>query len=595
MKLFNIQGWTGLLAGVAMTSLCANSALGAFAEPPSAIASGVAEETSGPILAGAEKINGILVLASQKDINVEGVTGIRGVVVKGPEFLKTAEFQKLLQPYLGQTLDMPTLESLQVDVIKFCRNKGHLVVDVFLRNQEVLEGTIQVAVIEGKIGKITVDNEGKKWFSDKLIVRDLTLKPGQPITAGRLNKDLSWLNRNSYESIGAFSDSFREVTPTVSQGGLGETDLKLKVRDRSPFRAFLGYEDSGIEEVGKNRFFVGGNWANAWGIDHRINYQFTTDSEFDRFYAHSASYVAPLPWKHELLIFGAYAHVNPDYTARGDNSLAGFSSEGELIQGSARYTIPLPQTRSFDHEVSVGLDFKRTDAPVLFGGSPLPSSANLIEVFQATLDYRARLKDKWGRTGLLLQGFYSPGDVTSENTDQAFNEVTSGAKADYWYARAEIQRETYLPYDFTLLARAAGQFTDQTLVPSETFGLGGYSTIRGYDERTVNGDYGWLVSLELRTPRLMLGRILPNSHHEDWLQFLVFYDVGEGYVHEPPAQAIPKHLQLMSVGAGLRYQMAENFRVRFDYGFQLDRDYLDVEGMPHQPDGRIHIGVELSF
>src|SRR5438067_1616144 len=115
---------------------------------------------------GGDKIQGILVLPAKpgatnaQDLislaNDKGVTGIHGVVVRGPDFLRGADFKALLNKYLGTQLTFGTngtLAAMQRDIIRYCRAEGHLVVDVFFPEQDVLEGTIQIVVIEGKIGK----------------------------------------------------------------------------------------------------------------------------------------------------------------------------------------------------------------------------------------------------------------------------------------------------------------------------------------------------------------------------------------------------------------------------------------------------------
>src|SRR6267142_858329 len=66
---------------------------------------------------------------------------------------------------------------------------------------------------------------------------------------------------------------------------------------------------------------------------------------------------------------------------------------------------------------------------------------------------------------------------------------------------------TSLPRAFTWYTRAGGKYSDSKLVATEVFSLGGYDTVRGYDERVVSGDHGWLLVNELRTPRLALGNL----------------------------------------------------------------------------------------
>jgi hemolysin activation/secretion protein len=551
-----------------------------------------------PIQPGAENIRGIVVVSKLEDVNTAGVSGIKGVVVKGPDFLRRPDFEKLLSQHLGSALTETSLAAMQTNVIRYCRARGHLVVDVFYREQDIVEGTIQVAVLEGKVGKITVANEGRKWFSDSLILREVSLKPGDVVIEKKLDADLNWLNRNAYQSLGYFDDSFRDVTASFKQGQLGETDVQLTVDDRCPVRLFGGIENSGIQAIGENRLFAGVNLADFFRLDHRLNFEYITDTSFERLKEGILSYTIPLPWKHEFSVFGAYANLFPDMSVyKGD--IGQFRNDGTFWQVSGRYSIPLPAIRDYEHEFAVGFDFKRTDSPLLFVGAGLPGllRTNSIDVAQFVASYSGRLRDTWGGTAFSLQGFYSPGELSVHNNQAQYSEFAPGTDPDYFYGRLELRRETLLPARFSWFTRAVGQMSDAKLVATEVFTLGGYDTVRGYDERIVSGDQGWLLSNELRTPRMPLGNITHQKDAVDWIQGLVFFDYGGVYTRN--MQPLQRYNEILaSVGLGLRFQVADNLRVRFDYGWQLAHEYQtnpSVELLKHVSDNRAHFGLELSF
>lgn len=149
-------------------------------------------------------LTGIVIVANSDDVKPAGVADVQGVVVNGPKFLQRPDFEKLLERHLNAPLTDASSKEMQVEIIKYCRSLGHSVVDVFYREQEIINGTIQIAVVEGKIGKITVENEGHKWFSDALILDNMHLRPGEPVMQKQLDSDIGWLNQNTYESLGTF-------------------------------------------------------------------------------------------------------------------------------------------------------------------------------------------------------------------------------------------------------------------------------------------------------------------------------------------------------------------------------------------------------
>lgn len=520
------------------------------------------------------KLNGVIIVKSEGEVKKEGAPATTGLVVRDIPLLQGKDFAAVVAPYLGQPMSENKIRDLEDDIVLYCRSKNRPLVDVILLDQAIQNGVIQLWLLEGKVGRVIVENEGHKWFKDAFILSEIRLRHDDSLDAAKLQSNLDWLNRNP----------FREVSAQFKQGQpIGHADVVLKVRDQFPLRGYVGYEDTGARFVGEDRFLAGFNWGNAFGLDHQLNYQYTTDTDFKLVKAHSASYVAPLPWHHTLTFFGSYVDANADFGAVAP----GTSSKGLSYQASMRYSAPLPVVGKYQHEVSGGLDFKRSNNNFEFGGTTsLPSDTHVL---QAELGYSGLMPDAFGQTSFGLEGYYSPGGLTDNNNDLHFNQLRQKAKAHYLYGRLSAQRVTRLPYDFTLVIKGTAQASNQRLLPSEQLGVGGYSTVRGYEERLANGDEGWILNNELRTPALKLGSFFENPDIEaDYLQFLVFFDYGSIHTVDRVV-GDPKDASLASVGAGLRYTLSKNLTARFDYGYQLmDRDLSKKHS-------RAHIGVVASF
>lgn len=525
-------------------------------------------------------LQGLVFLRSKEDIKREGLEGVTGVEVRDIPLIGGADFAAALKPYLGQPAKLGTLKAIQRDVILYCRNHDRPLVDIIVPNQEVnpTNGVIQIVLIEGRIGKVVVQNEGRKWFTDESITRSIRLQPGDPISEKRLLADIDWINRNP----------FREVTPSFRQGEqAGLSDMQLEVRDRIPIRVFAGYEDSGTEATGRDRLLAGVNWGDAFFQGHQLNYQYSTDAQFDTLKAHSVSYIAPLPWRHNLSVYGTYVEIDTGVGGGGNSTALNY-------QGALRYAVPLPITKDVQHEAFVGFDFKHNETDLLFGGTSADPTET--EVLQLVLGYNATRNDQWGRTSAGLQGFFSPGDLSDQNDDMAFESQHAGADANYIYGRLTMERVTRLPWNMSWIVRGGGQLANGNLIPSEQLGVGGYNTVRGYDEREANGDRGFVISTEFRSPAFtVLGR---NSKWNvpDQLQFLAFMDYGLAENVDPipstPGNPGETTSHLWSVGGGLRYTINRYLSFRFDYGVQLRDSKAPVSS---DYGSRAHIGVIASF
>ena len=112
--------------------------------------------------------------------------------------------------------------------------------------------------------------------------------------------------------------------------------------------------------------------------------------------------------------------------------------------------------------------------------------------------------------------------------------------------------------------------------------------MRGYDERVLLGDIGWIVNNEIRTPAIPLAETLNVPGVNDQLQLLAFFDYG--YLHvRNVQQGDLRNSTLYSTGVGFRYSFRHNLSVRFDYGFPLTEKGLN------ENDSRMHLGALLSF
>jgi len=519
------------------------------------------------------KLKALVFVASPSAVQKGGVNA-SGVVLKNVVVPSEPDFRKLAAGYLGQRLTKEKLDTLISDIILFYRGHDRPIVDVIVPEQEITNGNLQVVLLEAKVGKISVT--GNKWFSSSQISDGLSVKSGEEISASQMQGDLDWINQNPFRT-----------TDLVYRPGdqLGQTDLVLKTHDRFPVRFYAGYEDSGNAPTGFDRYLAGFNYGDLFGIGQQANYQYTTSGDGESLRAHAGSYVIPLPWQNTLTFFGSYV------TTKGQvPPLIGLN--GTSYQISGRYAIPLPEWRiskdiDYKHTFSAGFDYKYNNNSLEFGGAPAPGT--LYTVDQFVLGYSGTLTDPYGRLTINDSLYLSPGNWSGNNTDVAFNAATTGATSDYVYNNLVLERLTKLPADWSLVLRGTLQTSNSNLAPSEQLGFGGYDTVRGYDQREVNSDEGYIFTTEVRTPSVSIGEFLGSDVYKDQLQFLGFWDYGSATPHNPvPGQAY--EIPLSSVGFGVRYSINSYVAVRFDYGFQLISTGFDTDH-----GSRSDLGVVVSY
>lgn len=516
-------------------------------------------------------LRGLVFLPGRTESQSDGLPA-EGLHIAGIPLLETAEFRALASPYLGRALTLRDLNQLTRDTVLYFRRHDRPVVDVLVPEQAIASGTVRILVIEGRLGEVRV--EGGRWFTPAQIAGSVRARPGQVIAGGPLLADLVWINQNP----------FRQVDLVFSRGRQpGETDLVLRTRDRFPLRVYTGYEDNGNALTGYDRVLAGVNWGNAFGRDEQLSYQLSASPDFQKMVAHSASYAMPLQaLRHTLTFFGSYAESRPE--------LAGglFDLEGRSWQLSARYRVPLSARGTWTRLLTAGVDFKRSNNNLSFGGMQVFAQEN--DVVQAVAAFGLSGADKNGQTSGELTVAYSPGDLTSGNRAPAFQAARSFARPDYAYAKLEIERLTKLPAGLSWLVRGTAQLASTNLLGSEQLGLGGAANLRGYEEREANGDDGFILVNELhllaRREAQSVGAGQTGTRPDPY----VFVDYGVVASHERlPGE--PGHLELASAGVGFRYRLGGHLNLRADYGWQLKASGVS-DG---RRTARGHLSVILSY
>ncbi|SDT87107.1 Hemolysin activation/secretion protein [Verrucomicrobium sp. GAS474] len=532
----------------------------------------VPETEPQPVPGGTEvvvkKLRGIKFVAG-KTVVPGGVPAFDGIEAEGLPFLQDEKFQaKLKQDYLGKPATFDTLNRITRDATTQYRHSDHPVVDIVVPEQDVTDGILQVAVVEGHVNQVR--SEGQKWFSEEILVYRTGFRPGDRISESRVVENLNDMNRNPFHSSNV------ELAPGPT---FGTTDLVLKTEDRFPARFYTGYDNTGNEITGQDRYNFGFNYGNLFGMDQQLNYQFTSDNAFERFQAHAGSYIVPLPWQHTFTLFGGY--IDSVGHPSGTNLV------GKAWQASGRYNAGLPTLGRYSQNMSVGYDFKESNNDLEFGGADIFNTNTHISQF--LVSYNCTYHEPSALTNLLLNCYMSPGGLGTHNLTSDFQIARYKAQDDYVYGQLALDRTQRLPGDFTWFFKGLLQESSANLLGSEQIGIGGADAIRGYREREANGDNGYQITNEIRTPPVSIKGVATEKGPSDSLQFIAFWDYGwVRNVHLLPGE--DANVYLSSIGPGVRYAIGQFVSVKFDYGFQLTNP-----GLGDPDSSRGHIAVTVAY
>lgn len=496
--------------------------------------------------------------------------------VEGNTLLPQDEVDRVVAPFAGQRRDFGDVQRALEALQEAYRVRGYSAVQVYLPEQELARGEVQLRVVEARIARLEVS--GNKYFDEANIRRSLpALAAGATPNANVVAKNLKLANENPAKQ-----------TNVVLRAGAkeGEVDARVDVVDESPSKWFLTLDNTGTPQTGYHRVGVGYQHANLANRDHAITLQYVTSvEEPSQVGIYSIGYHLPLYHLGASMDFVAgYSDVDAGSTQTPSGALT-FSGRGGVV--GARFNWHLDHHAGYDHKVVFGLDhrmYRNACSLGTFGPAGCGAAAATFNLTPVSATYAGTYTYPTGRVAFYAGASANIGGGSRGDT-QALSAARANADAHYWLARAGLDWGQALPGDWQLRARLDAQHADEVLVPPEQFGIGGANSVRGFLERERADDRGHFGSLELYTPELATSVGL-----KDWnLRLLAFYDFGR-VVRIDPLPGEQHRDGIASAGIGVRVALPKRFSLRFDVA-----NIVDPGGTRERNHTRFSFGSVLSF
>ncbi|HNB43579.1 MAG TPA: ShlB/FhaC/HecB family hemolysin secretion/activation protein [Burkholderiaceae bacterium] len=499
--------------------------------------------------------------------------------IQGNSLLPFLDLQRRLEAFKGRRT-LAELQGAAAAVQQLYADAGYGGVVAFLPPQEPAalgRGSVNIQVLEGKIARVTV--RGQQYFTADGVLASLpALVVGRTPHLPTLDAQMQIGNENPA----------RHVRVLLKPGERpGETDAEVSVTDRGFQRLLASLDNSGNARTGHWRATLGWQHANLTDRDDTLALQYqTSPTHPSRVDVRSLGYRLPLYGPR--LVFDAYAarsSVDGGSTATAAGDLR-FNGTGQLA--GLRLAQVLPRLGEADQRLALALDWRKYLNRCEISGLPIGacgSAAGRVVVLPLSLDYvlQAPGAQAWGGSLSLQTNLRRSG---RDSDAAAFESVRSGARPGYALLRAGANGQWPLDERWSLRGRLATQYSRDALVPGEQFGLGGATSIRGYEERELAGDQGAAVSVEL------LRALLPAAGDTGSvvLQGLAFVDAGRARnTHGTPCLDLRTGCNAASWGAGLRLG-AGALQISLDAARALERASETDRG-----DLRAHVAVRYAY
>lgn len=489
---------------------------------------------------------------------------ISGFRVSGASLLPDAQVQQVLAPFAGKGRNVNDVSAAADALRQAYADAGYPIVQVYPPEQTLAGGEVTLQVIEGKLRKVEVAGN-KSYSTDNIRTSLPPLREDQSPNAGELVAAITMANENPAKQVAV---NFQAgVIP-------GDVNARIDVTEDRAEKYIVNYDNSGSKATGYDRISFAYQNANLHNRDHMLSLQYgTTVANPDEVMNLVAGYRIPFySLGLSLDLIGAYSNTQSNTTTAA--GALQFTGRGTYV--GARLNQALPNVGEMRHKISYGFDYKDFGNACQIGGSPLQNCGSVTSMpLSATyaLQFAAPTLQAGGSIGYFAN---MPGGMHGTPDHYSAARGAAGRHWDAWRYSGFVA----LPMagDWQFRATVSGQQSRKALIPAEQFGIGGATSVRGYDERTTSGDLGYAANLELYTPDL--AKLLSADGWQ--VRGLVFFDtatIRRNFLL--PGER--KEVSLNSIGFGVRASLRKELSIKMDIGWARE-PWLDPSAGTSPPD-----------
>jgi hemolysin activation/secretion protein len=491
---------------------------------------------------------------------------IKEIHLTGNTVFSAEDFKDIITPYTNRIVSSSELEDLRVELTRYYIERGYLNSGAVLPDQKVVDGIVQMTIIEGRLTDIEV--KGNKHLSSSYIKDRLELGAGPPLNVNDLQEQIQIILESPV--VDTINSALRPgdrpgeagITAQVKEGprflftpvidnrlspSLGDVRVVLPIYVSD----LTGYGDTLNGGVGLSEGLADGylNWSvplNAYDTTLSLIYD-KSDSE---------------------VVNGAFTVLD---------------IESETQTYGFRLSHPFYRSPTQKFTMALGMDVRTSETMLLGQGFAFTPGVPVDGIVDLSI---IRFSQDWSNRGLnsvlAARSMFSFGIDANDATINT-GDIPSG---EFFAWLGQFQWASLFGENLgQLIFRANVQLTNDPLFSMEQFSVGGALSVRGYRENQIVRDNGYDVSLEYRYP------IMKDATGRSVLALAPFIDAGGGSNNEMPNGPNPS--DIASAGIGIRWDPTVKVHAEVYWGHAFDDVFVgDYDSI--QDDG-IHFLISANL
>lgn len=417
----------------------------------------------------------------------QGCVQVDRVDVRGATLFRPAAVRHWSDGFAGRCLGLDEFNRLLERVTLAYVDKGYVAARAYQPEQDLADGSLEIAVIEGKVADITFNGTpDRRW--ERMVFPGLV---GLPVQIRRVEQGLDHLramnNREAKVDVDAGADA-------------GDSILRVTTQSARPWAVSYSTNNHGVKETGRYSSTLNFSWDHLLGLNDQWTLTFgkTMRGPFDILYDGQGNKSLDLgltlpygPW--EFSLGAGYSR----YFQEIDGIFTPIPVSGHTTSASFLAKRLLHRDQDSKTHLSFGLDW--SDSRNYIAGAFIDSSSRRMTVAALELSHSQPLwKGQLGarvrlEKGISWFGAEDPAEQPAGAPDAQFLRwVLSGT-----YDRTFEAEATGLGGPLTYAATAELQASNDPLYGGQQFAIGGPSTVRGVTQALARGSSGVFLRNEI--------------------------------------------------------------------------------------------------
>ena len=476
---------------------------------------------------------------------------LKRVVITGNTVFAQETLLALLEDTIGKEVGFAELEAAAARISRYYRERGYLVARAYLPAQDIKDGSVEIAVLEGRFGKAEINNSS--LVRDSVARAHIEKLPGEVVYELRLERQLLLLN-----DLAGVGEARASLSPGAN---VGESDVLFDITPGPRATGSIELDNQGNRYTGAMHLTGRMNLNSPLGLGDSLNALFTKG--FNGLEYARAAYQMPLGGDGFKL--GA-AYSSTHY--RLGKSFAALDASGGAENATLNASYPFIRTRNFNLYGQAAYDWRDFQDRQGSTGS-VADKTSRVASFNLYGDARDELR---GGAVTVFSASYSNGSINIESpTPRAQDDASARTQGQFGKLNFNLLRLKSLSERLSTYLSLAVQKASKNLDSSEKFLLGGASGVRAYPQGEASGDSGYLATLELRY--VLNAPALPGV-----LQPFAFVDAGGVMLNENPFTAgVNNRRNLAGGGLGLSWARTNDFQLKLTVATRIGSERVQSD------------------